>query len=157
MPARSAARRLGTAIAMGPRRQALVVEAVAALLGARIRTALWPFAKIGRTLGSFMPPDEARAALLRAGRDKREAVVARRIGWAIRTAAPLMPFRSVCLQQAIAAHAMLARRGIATIAHFGVRQGESEPAETHVWLEAAGAAVVGYPIDAAMVEIGCFA
>jgi hypothetical protein len=147
---------LRTAILMGPRRQALVAEAAAALLVARTRTAISPFAAIGRRLGAFVPPDDARATASRGGGAVCDTAAARRIGWAVRTVAPLMPFRSACLQQAIAAHAMLARRGIAGVTHFGVRRGDPEPAETHVWLGAAGACVVGYPIGTDIVEIGCF-
>jgi hypothetical protein len=156
MPRRAILPRVGTAIVMGPRRQALVVEAAAALLAASLLTATQPFATIGRRLGTFMPPTDPRIAERAATRRPGDAATARRIGWAIRTAAPLMPFRSACLQQAVAAHGMLARRGIASIVHFGGRTGAPAPAETHAWLDAAGVAVCGYPIGADMVEIGCF-
>ena len=160
MRRRSIAGRAYTAIAMGPRRQALVAEAAAMLLAARILTATRRFATIGRRLGTFVPPDDARVVARRAESRRGDDRAARRIGWAIRTTAPLMPFRAACLQQAVAAHAMLARRRVRGIVHLGAQAGAGEAPRrdgmTHAWLDAAGVAVVGYPIDADMVEIGCF-
>ena len=51
---------------------------------------------------------------------------------------------STCLVQALAAEAMLRRRGIASTLHIGVRPPAADTAlDAHAWLEAAGAVVVG--------------
>jgi hypothetical protein len=66
-----------------------------------------------------------------------------------------MPFRALCLQQALAAHAMLRRRGIASVIHFGTARAGQGLADGHAWLDAAGVRVTGYPLDPALTELGC--
>ncbi|WP_156359781.1 lasso peptide biosynthesis B2 protein [Sphingomonas sp. Leaf28] len=70
--------------------------------------------------------------------------------------APWMPFRTLCLQQAIAARTMLARRGINSVLHLGVRDPTDTALETHAWLDVGGLNVTGYPIDPALIEVGHF-
>jgi hypothetical protein len=45
--------------------------------------------------------------------------VAREIGWAVTTGARHVPFRAVCLPQALAARMMLKRRRVPSVIHFG--------------------------------------
>jgi hypothetical protein len=71
-------------------------------------------------------------------------------------AARNVPFRTVCLPQAMAARAMLERRGIASVMHFGAGFGKVKPIDAHAWLDAAGMPVTGYPISPDMAEIACF-
>ncbi len=83
--------------------------------------------------------------------------MARDVAWAVRAAARHLPFRAVCLTQALAAHAMLRRRGVRGVVHFGAAGPTSSDAlDAHAWLEAAGVEVTGYPIPADMVEIARF-
>jgi len=144
-------RRATTALTMGPVRQALVIEAAASLLAARLRLRLQPFGRIMAGLGRFVPPTPVDAPL------PVDLVRRRRIAqvrWAIEVAAPLMPFRAVCLQRSLAGRAMLARRGIDAILHFGGTVNAGAPDGEHAWLTADGIGVAGYPIDPATVEIG---
>ena len=71
-----------------------------------------------------------------------------------------MPFRSVCLQQAMAGHAMLKRRGVHSAMHFGAGKGKGgigdKPIDAHAWLDAGGIKVTGYPVAANLAELGCF-
>jgi hypothetical protein len=70
--------------------------------------------------------------------------VSRDIGWAVRAAAARVPWRSVCLPQAIAAQRMLRRRGIASRAVVGARRSTSrKPIDLHVWVLVDGTAIVG--------------
>lgn len=147
------ARRARILLRLGPRRQMLLAEAAATLLVARILLARVPFGRLSRRFGTLVAPNHANM-LARREATARDRTIARRIGWAIRTVAPHVPFRARCLQQATAAHAMLSRRGVSSVMHFGLDPGRQ--AVGHAWLEAAGVAVTGFPIGAALVELGCF-
>jgi hypothetical protein len=152
---RSISRKVRTFVVSGPRRQALVAEAAARMFAARIAILIWPFARISRGFGAFVPPSDPRVGA-RPPLDPEVARIVREISWAVRRSAPFMPFRSVCLQQAMAAHAMLRRRGIASVMHFGAGRGETKPLDAHAWLDVSGMKVTGYPIAPNLTEIGCF-
>lgn len=138
---------------LGFRRQALLVEASSSLAAARIQLALFPFSRVARRIGSFAAPvgAEAEGQSFAGG-----APAALEIAWAVRAAARRVPFRALCLEQAIAARSMLCRRGIATILHLGAGMNETNQLSAHAWLEAAGARVTGYPVASHIVEVGSF-
>lgn len=138
------------------RERTLLAEAAAHLLAARIRLASMPFKTIAKGLGDFVPPSDARVAERRAPAPADQTRAAEQVGWAVTRAANHTPFKAVCLPQAMAAHAMLRRRGIASAMHFGARRSEEKPIDAHAWLDAAGVEVTGYPLDPGMTEIGCF-
>lgn len=146
-------RKIRTALVMGPANQALAIEAAACLLVARLALALLPFGRIAPRLGTFVPPGDPRTL---AHPSRRAAKTARRIRWAVTTTAAAMPFRAACLQQAMAARAMLHRRGVASVMHFGVARGEHVLTGEHAWLDAAGVEVTGFPLEARVIELGCF-
>lgn len=140
---------------IGSRRRALLVEAMICLALARLVLHLVPFPRIARRLGDFAPPGDARAA--QAGTPAPvDAPLARDVGWAVTRAARHAPFAAVCLPQAIAARVMLARRGIASVIHFGACAPSEAPEETHAWLNAAGVEVTGYPVARRFTEVACF-
>jgi hypothetical protein len=141
---------------VGWRRRVLLLEAVARLLAARARILALPFRAIAKQLGDFVPPADPRVAACRARARDEARVVAEEVSWAVTRAARHVPFSAVCLPQAMAAHAMLRRRGIASAVHFGAQKGASKPIDAHAWLDAAGVEVTGYPLDEALTEIGCF-
>ncbi|MES2056360.1 MAG: lasso peptide biosynthesis B2 protein [Pseudomonadota bacterium] len=153
---RSLARKVRTLGGVGHHRRALVIEAAISMFIARISLLLFPFARIARRLGAFVPPTDPRVAAHAEGATDRQIRLARDIGWAVRASAPFMPFRSVCLQQAMAAQMMLRRRGIPTVMHFGAGRGDEKPIDAHAWLDAAGVKVTGYPVAPNLAEIGCF-
>jgi hypothetical protein len=62
-----------------------------------------------------------------------------RIGWAIRAAARRTPWRSRCLEQAIAGKIMLRRRRIPSTMYLGV----AVPFEAHAWLRVGTVNVIG--------------
>ena len=134
----------------------MLVEAALLLTLARIALRCAPFPRIAPRLGVFLPPQEARARVSQPDDPERAARLAERIGWAVRAAARHLPFEIVCLPQAMAAHLMLRRRGVASVLHFGVAKGTTKPFDAHAWLDAAGVEVTGYPIAGAFTEIGCF-
>lgn len=143
------------------RRRALVVEAVAYLLLARLALIFISFPNLAKRFGAFMSPADSRAVEARARVSHEQAAAATDIGWAVTRAARYVPFRAVCLPQAMAARLMLKRRGIASVLHFGGGKardglGQNTPYEAHAWLDAAGVEVTGYPVTKGFVEIGCF-
>lgn len=140
---------------VGHRERMLLAEAIWNLAAARFQLATRPFPHIARRLGGFMTPGEARATARPANAD--EQALATEIGWAVTRAARHVPFGAVCLPQAMAAKAMLSRRGIASVMHFGTRRGEALSLDAHAWLDAGGVEVTGYPVDDNFTEIACIA
>ena len=138
------------------RRRALLVEAVAGLLAARLALIFVPFPRLAGRIGTVVPPTDPRAAQAKALMTDRETLLAEDIGWAVTRAARYVPFDAVCLPQAMAARVMLRRRGVASVMHFGAARGDNSPLDTHAWLDAAGVEVTGYPVAKGFAEIACF-
>src|ERR1700734_4129351 len=138
------------------RRRALLAEAVAYLLAARLALIFVPFPRLARRLGTFVPPAEARASQVRTEAAPDQARLAEDIGWAVTRAARYVPFKAVCLPQAMAARVMLKRRGVNSVMHFGAAKGRDKPLDAHAWLDAAGVEVTGYPVAEGFAEIACF-
>jgi hypothetical protein len=138
------------------RRRAQAIEAVAWLLLARLALIFIPFPRLARHLGTFVAPTDARALQEKSLPAPDHARLAEDIGWAVTSAARYMPFKAVCLPQAMAARVMLKRRGVSSVLHFGAAKGETKPLDAHAWLDAAGVEVTGYPVAKNFAEIACF-
>ena len=132
--------------------RALLAEAVAYLLYARLALLVIPFPRLAQRFGRFTAPS---LAVARDAATPAMAAVARTVGRAIRRSARRVPFEAVCLPQAIAAQAMLRRRGVPSVMHFGVNANPGQAFEAHAWLDAAGVEVSGYPLGQ-HTEIACF-
>lgn len=137
-------------------RRALVVEAVAWLLLARLALIVIPFPRLARHLGTFVTPTVARALQTKSKRSQDDTRRAEEVGWAVTRSARYVPFKAVCLPQAMAARVMLKRRGVASVLHFGAAKGQDKPLDAHAWLDAAGVEVTGYPVANNFAEIACF-
>ena len=137
------------------RRRALLVEAVGYLLAARLALIVIPFPHLARRIGTFVPPTDARAATSQDAPAADQTRLAQDIGWAVTGAARYVPFKAVCLPQAMAARVMLKRRGIRSVMHFGAAKGQHK-VDAHAWLDAAGVEVTGYPVAENFAEIACF-
>ena len=70
----------------------------------------------------------------------------------ISAAARRLPFRTECYEQALAARAMLARRGARSTLHFGSGKKDGD-LTAHVWLSSGGHIVVGAQQAANHVEL----
>jgi hypothetical protein len=149
-------RTLKSAREVGWRRRALIAEAAFWLLTARLALLLVPFPKLARTLGDFVPAADPRVAQVTAPTTEAQAQIAREVSWAVTRGAAHVPFRAVCLPQAMAARIMLKRRGVASAMHFGAGRGADKPLDAHAWLDAAGVKVTGYPVGPQFAEIACF-
>jgi len=66
-----------------------------------------------------------------------------RVRKAVTTAARNVPWNAVCLPQALAAKAMLARRGCGAAFHLGATRDAEGKLNAHAWLVAGGTIVVG--------------
>jgi len=141
---------------IGARRRGLLVEAAFWLLVARVALLVIPFPRLAARIGDFVAPSDDRVttALQRGSAD--DAQVAAEIGWATVAAARHVPFKAVCLPQAMAARIMLRHRGVASVLHFGAAKGKEKPIDAHAWLDAAGVEVTGYPVAAHFAEVACF-
>jgi hypothetical protein len=62
---------------------------------------------------------------------------------AVTVAARNVPWNAVCLPQAMAAKAMLARRGQGSALHLGAGKAEAGGFMAHAWLVAGGEIVIG--------------
>jgi hypothetical protein len=118
--------------------QRLVVEAVALLAGAWIGLRLLRFLTLRRILGRYaaLPPATM-------GRLTHSRVVSS-VRWAITSVSAHVP-SATCLVQALAADAMLRRRGVASELRLGVRLRLTGgiPIEAHAWVECDGGVLIG--------------
>lgn len=158
MTSRTLLRRYRTLAQSGALRRWLVLEAAVALLRARLLLLVVPFPELSAQWGELVPvgdPRSARPAIVPAC-SAAQSEMARAIGWAVTATASVMPFSAKCMQQAVAAREMLARRGIAAIIHYGAGRDTAGKLVAHAWLDAAGARVTGYPVAPHIAEIGAF-
>jgi hypothetical protein len=136
-------------------RRTLLLQAVVWLALARLALVFIPFRKLAERFGTVTTPDKLpETGGARLAED--QALLVRTIGWAVTRAARYVPFRAVCLPQAIAAQSMLGRRGIASVMHFGVMKKTGEEMSAHAWLDADGIEVTGYPVGPEFVEVARF-
>jgi hypothetical protein len=156
MAQRSLRRRLVRFAQVGHHRHAVLIEAVAWLLVARLSLIFVSFPRLARRLGTLVAPADARALQAKSDDKRDQARVAEEVGWAVTRAARHVPFSAVCLPQAMAARIMLKRRGVDSVLHFGARIGQDKPIDAHAWLDAAGVEVTGYPVANTFAEIACF-
>lgn len=127
---------------LGRSQRRLLVEATAELLAARLQLLPLPGVDWQRALGDRGDPAVPTATASVAPHPVDAE--ARAVGWAVGTAAARVPWRSVCLPQAIAAQHMLRRRGIPARAVVGARRSvESKPIDLHVWVVVGERVVVG--------------
>jgi hypothetical protein len=87
-----------------------------------------------------------------------EVMAARRIGVAVTSAARWLPWHPVCLPRALAARAMLGRRGIPCTLHMGAKavRTPGETLQAHAWLTVGEAGITGMAEAPAFTEIGRF-
>jgi hypothetical protein len=124
-------RKLGRFLHMTARQRALLIEAVLLLAVARLAIVALPFRRIAPWLQRAPQSSGCDAATVQA---VRQAVTA---------AARNVPWDAVCLPQAMAAKAMLARRGQASALHLGAGKADGGGLMAHAWLIAGGEIVVG--------------
>jgi hypothetical protein len=109
----------------------LIFEAILMLAIARIVVLTMPFRVLAKWLKRA--PDIAAT----------DPLAVARVRMAVTTAARHVPWNAVCLPQAIAAKAMLARRGHGSAFHLGATLDANGKLIAHAWLECDGQIVTG--------------
>jgi Transglutaminase-like superfamily len=122
-----------------------IAEALAYLALARLAVVLLPFRLIAPRLGVRRAETPPAAGLPPASRG---------VAWAVAAAARRTPWRSECLEQAIAAKAMLRRRGIQSTLYLGVAR---DPVAAHAWLRVGELNVTGGQDVARYAVVASFA
>jgi GNAT superfamily N-acetyltransferase len=118
---------------LGATNRRLLFEALPALALASLAIKLVPFRRV------------AAAASRRgkgSGRAADEAFV-RKARWAVEAWSKRVPWRTVCFQQGLALHAILRRRGIASLLHYGVARDAAKGLRAHVWVTVDGRPAIG--------------
>ena len=125
-----------------PARRLLAVEAVLALLLAKLLTRAVPARHWLRLLRTGAAP---RCVAGPADSGSSDSRVPAEIGAVVAKVVRHMPFRAKCLPQAVAAQWMLRRRRVPSILVFGVRRGVERDGELdfHAWLTVGGDCIVG--------------
>jgi hypothetical protein len=126
---------------------ALALEAACYLACARAALVLIAF----RHIAAYCTRGPRRT--LAAGEARERAL--RDVRWAVAAAAARLPGKTVCFPRALAAQAMLRRRGVATTMTYGARS-RSEQLEAHVWLTAGNEGVVGHDVAAEYAPLATY-
>jgi hypothetical protein len=125
-----------------------LAEAVLLCTLAGVLVKLIPFRRLAPRLGRHMAVSPAET-------EEGRRTEAARVGWAISAAAQHLPWRPVCLPQAIAAQWMLRRREIPSTLYLG-----ADPArgyDAHAWVRAGTTIVTGGPREERYTVVSSFA
>jgi hypothetical protein len=125
------ARKLNRFLALSRRDRFLICEAAVMLAAARLCALTVPLRVLAKWLSRM--PDAAVS----------DPELVARVGKAIGMAARHVPWNAVCLPQAMAAKAMLVRRGQGSAFHLGATIGKDGRPDAHAWLECDGRIVTG--------------
>ena len=126
-------RLIGKLARLTGRERALLAEAGCALAIASLVVAVMPFRRV---MALVRPPLPQRAPA------PVEEQAVRSIRHAVQAWARKVPWRALCLEQALASHWMLRRRGIVATIHYGVAR-SSEGLRAHAWVRTLHFDVVG--------------
>ena len=124
-------------------------ETLLCLVAARLVTKLLPFRWFSPGLGAWRHET-------RWDEDAVHVVTADRIARAMRQLAACAAWSSNCLAQALAAQAMLRRRGIPSTLYVGIACGDALPT-THAWLRCGARIVTGSPVHARYTPVASYA
>lgn len=130
---------------LGSREGLQVAEAVVCLALARLAVRALPFRLLAPRLGRAHAETAATAPAHSS---------TRQVAWAIGAAAKRTPWRSACLEQAIAAKAMLRRRRTGSTLYLGVARA---PVAPHAWLRVGTLNVTGGQDVAQYAVVASFA
>ena len=130
---------------------ALVPVNLLLLAAARLAIAVLPLGRVVEATGRQVPARDASPLRHTTSTQDRRA---RSIGRSLRATAALVPWRSDCLPQALAAAFMLKMAGIPYRLTIGVEPGESDtlarPMQAHAWIATDRRVVTGGPVADAL-------
>ena len=127
----------------GRARRGLILEAACMLALARLAVIALPFRILAKALRRAPDVTACDPALLAA------------VSQAVATAAHNVPWNAVCLPQAIAVKAMLARRGHGSRLHLGAGTKDGKLI-AHAWVTAGGAVIIGGAGMADVTQVASF-
>ena len=119
-------------------RKLLLCESLFALAIARAAMASLPFRRIAAWLGTPGAVTPVTVA-------EEDFFIAKEISWSVSAVARRVPWDSRCLAQALAATAMLRRRGLEGTVSFGAGRKDSPDFDAHAWLRIGAFMVTGGP------------
>lgn len=131
----------------GPERADLL-EALALCTAASVLLKVVRFSRVAPRLGRHMaesPPHQPGATGSQVSR----------VGWAIATAAKILPWKPMCLPQAVTAQWMLRRRAIPSTLYLGTDP--SQNYDAHAWVRVGGVIVTGGPQHRRFAVVSSFA
>ena len=130
---------------IGWRQGRLLAEAGLALAVASARLRLLPFKHI--VSGGDRP-----------GRARVDPAELASLRWAVEAMARRVPWRALCFERALALRALLRRRGIASVLHYGISNDADSDGTliAHVWLSVAGEVVIGGEAAARVARVASF-
>lgn len=113
----------------------VLAEALVAVAGASLAIRLLPFRRVV----------SAAAALHGRSTDDPEGQrqVAFQCRWAVEAWGSKVPWRAVCFQKGLALHAMLRRRGVPSLLHYGVAKDAQKGLAAHVWISLGEEIILG--------------
>ena len=138
-------------LALGPREQAILLEAVIHLTLARLLL-LVPFRWVAPRLGQMERSGGKWASPL--NENQQAAAIA--VRQALSRVASRLPWESSCLVRAIAGQAMLRRRRLPSELHLGARNSSSTEIAAHAWLRCGEIDVTGGEIAGQYTPIAAF-
>ncbi|NIK88950.1 hypothetical protein FHS83_002268 [Rhizomicrobium palustre] len=134
----------------------LLLEASLLLVIMRLGIGVFPFRALAATSGKCVSPDHPVPEPSTPKLPGDAAATAMKISWAVRCASRRLPFKFVCLPQAMAANWMLRRRKLRPVLHLGIKASPNAPMQAHAWLDCDGVPVTGYPVAAGFGEVAKF-
>jgi len=141
--------RLRKFLSLPPADRRCLLEASGWLGLARLALLLLPFRWLAPYLGRQMAQSPGAAAA--------PAVLLERIAWAVATASRHLPWDCFCLAQALAAKAMLQRRGVPSTLYLGLAKGGEAQLQAHAWLRCGAQILTGRPGMTGFTIIATFA
>ncbi len=118
------------------RRRRLIAEAGMQLARANLIVLLTRGSKLTSALGELASDSSAAPSA-------QQLAAARDIGWAVELLAVRGPLRTACLGQALAARALLQRRGIPSTLTLGLGRRPDGHLQAHAWVQVGGHSVTG--------------
>lgn len=131
-------RKLHTFVKLPARHKFLVLRLCYLLPKSRMAVKKVPFKVLAAKMGELSDPKELGAT----NEETEEALC---IGRLTRGLGKLMPFRTMCFEQALSCAEVLRSKGISHCIHFGVKKDQSQPdsLQAHAWLQCGDEIVTG--------------
>lgn len=117
-------------------RRLLLIEAMCYLSLAKVALICLPYKRLTWFLNRPAKQPELRG-------EERE-MLRKAVRWSILRAAKLLPWKTVCFPQGIAAQAILRRRRISTTLYYGAATQPDKGLTSHVWVQDGSEGVIGH-------------